>query len=160
MKFSYLGPQAISRGDFWSFITAVWLRNLNLCLSPAEAAIYGRNQFNQHIINVLVQSSLVRSTGKPGSQSPVRSGSYTKTGPVWFLISKYFRAQQDRGQDSGHYKTEQGTGRDRTGTGQHRTGDMTGQAKGQDMGQWTGGNHGHLYQTNNSVLSYDITKVQ
>ena len=40
MKFSELGPQAISRADVWSFNIAMWVTNQNLCVSPTEVGIF------------------------------------------------------------------------------------------------------------------------
>ena len=42
MKTSYLGLKAISKADFSSFITAMWMRNHNLCTPPTEGALLGK----------------------------------------------------------------------------------------------------------------------
>ena len=36
MKFSYRGPQTISRTDLWFFIIALWVKNQNLGTPPTE----------------------------------------------------------------------------------------------------------------------------
>ena len=91
MKFCYLGPQAISRDDLWSFIIAMWVRNQNLCIPLMEGAISAKTTFDPYTSNVLVQSGPVGSTKKPASQYPVRCGSCSKASPVLFLISAYFK---------------------------------------------------------------------
>ena len=70
MKFSYLGPQAISGIDFWAFISAMLMKNHNLGTPLTEGAIFGKNPY---ISTVPVQSSLVRSTKK---------AQFSESGPV------------------------------------------------------------------------------
>ena len=60
MKFSYLGPQAISVDDFWCLIIAMWVRNQSLGTPPTEVGILGKNPVYQYISNVLVQSGPAR----------------------------------------------------------------------------------------------------
>ena len=60
MNFSYLGAQAISRAEFWSFIFAMWMRNHNFGTPPKEGAIFRTNPFYPYISNVPVQSGPAR----------------------------------------------------------------------------------------------------
>ena len=56
MKFSYLGPQAISVADFGFLSTAMCVRNQKLGAPPKEGTIFETNQFYQYISNVPVHS--------------------------------------------------------------------------------------------------------
>ena len=60
MKFSYLGPQAISGADFSFFIIAMWVRHQNLGTQTTERGIFRQNQFYLYISNVPVQSGPAR----------------------------------------------------------------------------------------------------
>ena len=62
MKISCLGPQAISRAAFLIFITAMWVRNQNLCLPPAEGGLFVKmyDTSSHHVLSCLVGAILLK----------------------------------------------------------------------------------------------------
>ena len=73
MKFSYLGPQAISTVDFWYFITAMSMRNRTMGILALEDGLF----VNLWIFDYLYVHLLQKSPSLPSlphlSLSPARS---------------------------------------------------------------------------------------